>query len=71
VWEDQTRSLIASDSQATAWYAFVLFDEDRGVFLIQRRRPSTVLEIVNERGGWNRSGHDMGPQYKIPYEEVF
>jgi len=71
VWETQTRSLIASDAAATAWYAFVLFDEERGVFKIQRRRPSTVNDLVQERGGWNRSGHDMGPQHKIPYEDVF
>jgi len=72
VWESQTRSLIASDAKATAWYAFVLFDEADGVLRIQRMQPSTVLSVVNERGGWNLSGHQsMGRQYKIPWTEIF
>lgn len=72
LWESQTRSLIASDAQASAWYVFVLFDEDNGVLRMQRRRPSTVLEVVQERGGWNQSGHEsMGRQHKLPWSEVF
>lgn len=71
VWKGQTRSLIASDAQGTAWYAFVLLDERDGVIRIQRRRPSTVQAIVDERGGWNESGHEsMGPQHKLPIDEV-
>lgn len=71
VWEGQTRSLVASDANGSAWYAFVLFDEDAGLLRIQRRRPSTVLGIVNERGGWNQSGHEsMGRQHKLPWSEV-
>ncbi|MBV0903924.1 hypothetical protein [Haloarcula salina] len=71
VWEGQTRSLVASDAQGTAWYAFVLFDEDAGLLRIQRRRPSTVLSVVQERGGWNESGHEsMGRQHKLPIETV-
>lgn len=71
VWRSQTRSLIASDAQASAWYAFVLFDEDEGVLRIQRRRPSTINDLVQERGGWNRSGHEsQGRQHKLPWDEV-
>jgi len=74
VWDGQTRSLINSDSSPghTAWYTFVLFDEDAGVFRIRRAKPSTVNRWVQERGGWNESGHDsMGRQYKLPNEVVF
>jgi hypothetical protein len=71
VWQGQHRSLVASDAVGTAWYAFVLLDEDRGVLRIQRRRPSTVGRIVRERGGWNRSGHEsQGRQHKLPWETV-
>lgn len=53
-------------------YAFVLFDGGNGVLRIQRMKPSTVLSLVNERGGWNRSGHQsMGRQHKIPRTEIF
>ena len=72
VWKGQNRSLVASDAQATAWYAFVLFDEDAGLLRIQRMKPSTVGRLVRERGGWNTSGHQsQGQQHKLPYGEVF
>ncbi|RKS84083.1 hypothetical protein BDK61_3483 [Haloarcula quadrata] len=71
VWEGQTRSLIASDAQATAWYAFVFLDETDGVLRTTRMKPSTVNNLVQDRGGWNRSGHSMGKQHKIPWDEVF
>ncbi|MFC3476120.1 hypothetical protein [Halobacterium litoreum] len=71
LWRAQLRSLIASDAGATAWVAFVLFDEDAGRAVIQRRRPSTVWNIVDRRGGWNESGHeDWGRQHKLPFDEV-
>jgi hypothetical protein len=71
LWRAQLRSLIASDATATAWVAFVLFDEDAGTATIQRRRPSTVWAAVRERGGWNDSGHaEWGEQYKLPYDAV-
>lgn len=71
LWRAQLRSLIASDAGATAWVAFVLFDEDVGHATIQRRRPSTVWDVVDARGGWNESGHDdWGRQHKLPYDEV-
>jgi hypothetical protein len=39
---------------------------------MQRRQPSTVLRLVNERGGWHRSGHgEMGRQHKLPIDVVF
>lgn len=72
LWESQTRSLIASDAQATAWYSFVLMDESAGVLRVRRARPSTVLSWVNDRAGWNKSGHDsQGRQHKLPHSVVF
>lgn len=71
VWKGQTTSLARSDAQATAWYAFVLYDEGAGKLRIQRRRPATVRDIVEDRGGWNRSGHEsMGKQHKLPWDSV-
>lgn len=72
VWKGQTRSLMASDAQGTAWYAFVLLDERDGVLRIQRKKPGTVWRIVQDLGGWMPSGHDsMGQQHKLPFSEVF
>lgn len=71
VRRDQHRSLVASDAQGTAWYVFVLIDEDTGEVVFQRRRPSTVTQIIDERGGWNRAGHDeFDHQHKLPIETV-
>lgn len=68
---DQHRSLVASDAQATAWYFFVVFDDETELITIQRRRPSTVTKIVEERGGWNNSGHrEFQYQHKLPIETV-
>lgn len=64
--------MTAAQGAGAAWYAFVLLDLDDGVIRIQRRRPSTVTKIVNDRGGWNRSGHESkGKQHKLPFSEVF
>jgi len=72
LWEGQVRSLIASDARGTAWIDFVLLDEDRTPVDHRRMRPSTALRMVNERGGWNKSGHQSkGRQKKIPWTEVF
>jgi len=72
IWEDQTQSLIASDANAVAWYAFVLLDENDGEIRIRRMKPSTVNGIIEERGGWNRSGHEsMGKQHKIPWRDIY
>jgi len=51
VWKGQTRSLIAADANAVAWYAFVLLDEENAQIRIQRKKPSTVNAIVQECGG--------------------
>jgi len=72
VFESQTKSLIRSDAQATAWYTFVLFDESAGVLRIRRMRPSTVNDLVQDLGGWGPSGHQsQGKQHKLPIDEVF
>jgi len=72
LWEGQVRSLVASDGQGTAWIAFVLLDANGNVVDVQRRKPSTVLQLVNDRGGFNRAGHQErdSRQHKLPEEEV-
>jgi len=72
VWEDQHRSLTTAEgaTDQTAWYAFVLLDEDGEVVDVVRRKPLTVTEIVG--GEWNDAGHAErnGRQHKIPWTEV-
>jgi len=72
LWEGQVRSLVASDGQGTAWIAFVLLDQGGNVVDVQRRKPSTVLRLINERGGFNRAGHQERDdrQHKLPEGEV-
>lgn len=72
LWESQHRSLVASDAQATAWYAFVLLTRSGQVMAIQRRRPSTVTQLVNERGGWYDAEHTGmdGRQFKLAHTAV-
>jgi hypothetical protein len=73
LWEDQTRSLIASDAQGTAWFDFVLLDRRGNVLNTRRMRPSTVNRLVRERGGWYEAGHHDRPgrQHKLPASELF
>lgn len=67
----QHRSLTVSDGQGTAWYIFVLLDEVDGRAILQRRRPSTVTKIVEDRGGWNHAGHEeFDWQHKLPIDTV-
>lgn len=72
LWEDQIRSLRASDARGTAWVAFVLLDGGNVVDLA-RKEPATVAKIVAERSGWNRAGHEKreGRQYKLPEYTIF
>jgi hypothetical protein len=73
LWDDQHRSLLASSSNGTAWYVFVLF-EDAGIRDIRRTRPPTVTRLVQEvgNGEWDLSGHARGEQQqKLPWEAVF
>lgn len=55
---DQTRSLLAADARGVAWYAFVLYDFEKGEIRIRRAKPSTVSKWVREAGGWNEAGHE-------------
>jgi len=73
LWEGQHRSLVASDAQATAWYAFVRLSQSGDVLDVQRRRPSTVTRLVRERGGWYDAGHEGkdGRQFKLAHDAVF
>jgi len=72
VFRGPHRSLAASDGQATAWYVFVLYSADGGrVVAMQRRKPSTVTQIVAEMGGWSESGHTAyREEKKIPVSKV-
>lgn len=72
LWEDQHRSLTsaaAADGQ-TAWYGFVVLDEDNDVKHLVRRKPSTVTKIVG--GEWNRAEHveRKSRQHKVPWYEA-
>lgn len=72
LWHSQHRSLTASDANGVAWYVFVLMDEDRGLLRMRRMKPSTVTQIVGDRGGWNKSGHEsFNKQHKLPISAVF
>lgn len=71
LWRDNHRSLASSDGQGTAWYVFVLWHERDGLIKYRRRKPQTVTRIVQERGGWNDSGHRRdAEQIKLPISAV-
>lgn len=72
LWEEQHRSLTTAEGQNMAWYAFVLLDQEAGEIMIQRKRPSTVTQIIQSRGGWNAAGHGGRDdrQHKVPYSAV-
>ena len=64
---DQTRSLLSSDARGVAWYAFVLYDFEKGEIRLRRAKPSTVSGWVSEAGGWNEAGHEeFEEQKKLP-----
>lgn len=64
LWEDQHRSLLAANSGGSAaWYVFVT----DGGSTYTRRGVTHVSQVVNDRGGWNKSGHRRGSrQLKVP-----
>ena len=72
IWQDNHRSLTASDGQGTAWYRFLVVSEGGNVLRETKMKPSTVTKMIRERGGWNRSGHARGSQqHKLPEKDVF
>ncbi|RYJ12756.1 hypothetical protein ELS19_01400 [Halogeometricum borinquense] len=71
LWKSQTRSLVNSDAQNTAWFVFVLLDRDGSPLEMRRMRPSTVWSLVQEEGGWYDSGHEKGEQRKIYPADIF
>lgn len=71
LWEDQTRSLNAYDADQTGWIDFLLLDEQGTPQDHVRRKPGTILSLVNELGGWDDSGHSKGRQKKIPFPVIF
>lgn len=68
LWEDQHRSLMAAESGGVAaWYVFVT--DDGATYT--RRSVTQVGQVVNDRGGWNKSGHARGSrQKKVPIGEL-
>jgi len=73
VWKNQHEELLERDRDGTAWYVFVLYAPDGGRDVLARMvrlAPATVGRRIGARGGWNESGHEMGPQYKLPQEVV-
>ena len=72
LWEDNHRSLAAAHGQNAAWYYFVVVTKSGNVVREKRMKAPTVTRLVNERGGWNKSGHRRGSrQLKIPESEIF
>lgn len=73
LWETQHERLVEHDRDGSAWYVFCLFDVGgREVTArMARRAPAEIGRSIGARGGFNRSGHQMGPQYKLPYAAVF
>jgi hypothetical protein len=72
LWEDQHISLVHADASGTAWYAFVLLDEDDDVVDVRRMQPSTVTELVDDVGEgdpWSLAKHREreGRQKKLPW----
>lgn len=72
VRERQLRSLVASDRAGTAWLVFVLRNRDDDVVDHRRVTPAVVAAVIDERGGWNDSGHEeYDREHKLPWTEVF
>ena len=71
IWEDNHRSLTFSNGKSNAWYVFVVIQNGR-VIDHRRTQPQTITRIINDRGGWNRSGHARGGrQHKLLISELF
>lgn len=73
LWKDQHEKLLRADRNGTARYVFVLFDVSSRPVTAQMKQqiPAHVGKRIGARGGWNASGHDMGEQYKLPFEVIF
>lgn len=71
LWKEQHEGLVRKDQDGTAWYVFVLYDPADGEARMTRRKPAAIGRSIGARGGWNRSGHPSGKQYKLPWEAVF
>jgi hypothetical protein len=75
LWKTQHEQLVEHDRDdgASAWYCFVLWNVDGRDIVARfvRKKPAEIGRSIGARGGWNESGHTMGPQYKLPYAAVF
>lgn len=73
LWKNQHEKLLRYDNQYSTYYVFVLFDVGQRppVARMKRQKPADVGNVIGGRGGWNRSGHTSGRQYKLPYEAIF
>lgn len=72
IWEDQHRSLTSAAARGVAWYVFVRVDGSGRVTASQRRRPTTVTRLVNDHGGWVKSGHERTSdrEKQLPINDV-
>jgi hypothetical protein len=72
-WEDQHRSLTASNNQNSARYVVVQTDRSGNIHRMMRKRPTTITRLVNEHGGWVESGHHRtnGREKYIPISDLF
>lgn len=73
LFKRQHERLLRADRKGSAWYVFVLYDVSERPLTARlvRKKPATIGNTIGARGGWNRSGHNSGPQHKLPIEAVF
>jgi len=73
LWKKQHERLTRVDRDGSAWYLFLLYDvSERPVTArMVRKKPAAIGRQIGARGGWNNSGHNSGPQHKLPIGAVF
>lgn len=73
LFKNQHEKLLRADREGSARYVFVLFDVSGRpvVARLKQKVPSKIGRLIGARGGWNKSGHPSGPQYKLPIDAVF
>jgi len=76
VWKDQLERL--EDEQQidgrAGWVVFGLLESDgERIARYRRMQASTVLDLVEDRGGFNAASHEErdSRQHKLPWEAVF
>lgn len=68
----QHEKLLRADRAGSAYYVFVLWDTStsRPSARMVRKKPADVGYMVGSAGGWNSSGHHMGPHKKLYWDTV-